>query len=292
MSDAAEPKVEPGGLDLTDPARVSARELAEFRAHYTKTKEGQNRSYEFWFEHRPDVVKRHKARTVQWHSGPPSCLSSLSAMHQYIIQAFSDGIEYELVLSRNRGALKSDVLDLISVAFIHAGHPGMYMVADTVGEQLREYEEVPGRRFPEGWGFDPHAFTSGMDFTQLEASPDDIAALLAWYRQTLGSVPGHVSFLASYRPDLLKAYRNRYEHAIAESLPKEMMAYTQIQFNTYRGFASALRENVLLAKSFVMSRSQVLDAMLSAVLYAGANALDVAQDAAGDLLPLFEDRPS
>jgi hypothetical protein len=51
-----------------------------------------------------------------------------------------------------------------------------------------------------------------------------------------------------------------------------------------RGFRHGIRENVLLGRALGMTREQLLDAICFAVLNAGANALDVVEEAAGDVL--------
>ncbi|MGH2926906.1 MAG: hypothetical protein ACRDL8_01745, partial [Solirubrobacteraceae bacterium] len=108
--------------------------------------------------------------------------------------------------------------------------------------------------------------------------------LLSWYERTLHEVPRHASFLARYRPSLLKAYRDRYEHAIRDSLPKQMLPYLLLGHNVVRGFAGGIRENVLLGRALGMTREQLLDSICHAVLHAGVEALDVVDEAAGDLL--------
>ncbi len=284
--------VEPGapeGLELLNAESITPEEIEQFRAFYSDTKHSQNRSYEFWFQYRPEVVKRHKARTIHWNTGRKSLCSPLGPLHYYVIRAFPDGIEYEMILAQTLGAKKSDLLDLLSVAFIHSGHPGMYAVADTVSEFLSSYEEQEGLGFPDGWEFDPHAFDSGMDYTSLTASQEDLDALFGWYERMIGYVPKHVQMLAEFRPDLLKAYRNRYEHAIKESMPKQMMPFLHINYNVIRGFSDGIRENVLLGRTLGLTKSQILDAIFSAVLQSGANALDVAYDSVGDLLRAYDE---
>jgi hypothetical protein len=267
--------IEPGGLDLASPDAVSAEELARFRQFYSDTKGSQNKSYEFWLEFAPDVVKRHKARTVQWYLGEQTTVQVLSMIHQYTIRGFAEGIEYEMQLARRLGSLRTDVLDTLSIAFIHSGHPGMYE-ATLTAPLLRNWvpEPVDRPRFPAAWAFDRDAFRSGMDFETLECTPDDIAALRSWYLDVAGEVPAHVEVMAKYRKDLLKAYRNRYEHAIRESLPAQMMPYLGLHYNVYRGFDGGIRENILLARALGLTREQVLNAIFSAVLHGGANVLD------------------
>jgi hypothetical protein len=277
------------GLDLSKPDVTTAEELAAFREAYRAANKGTLASYEFWAEFRPDVLKRHKARTPHYripedgerHPVP----GLLAAIHHYAVVAFGDGVAYECRLAQTRGALRSDILDTLSVAFIHAGHPGMFAVAGSA-EHLRSYVDPPaGERFPAGWEFDPRAFESGMDFSTPEASEEDLDRLRDWYLRTIGEVPRYVRFLAGARPGLLKAYRDRYEHAIRDSLPKQMMPFLMLQHHVVRGCRDGIRENVLLGRAFGMTRTQLLNAICSAVLFAGAEALGVVGEAAGDVLP-------
>lgn len=272
------------GLDLLHPDATTASEVAQFRAYYDQIKKEQNLSYEFWLQFRPDVLKRHKARTVAYTLGPRSACGALAALHQYIIVAFRDGIRYEMELARSLGATQSDVLDVISIAFVHSSHPGMYEVY-TLADYLREFGSTRGANaFPEHWRFDTTALSSGMDYGSLDCSPDDLAHLYDWYERCLGEVPKHVTWLGRTRPELLKAYRNRYEHAIRDSLPVQMLPYLLLHYNVIRGSRDGIRENVLLASYLGMSKLEIENSICSAVLHAGAEQLSVVYEAAGDLL--------
>jgi hypothetical protein len=271
------------GLDVTRPDEMTAAEVEAYRAQYTGSNKGLLDSFEFWLEFRPDVLKRHKARTRHYSSAlEPShpLVELLGAIHQYTIMAFREGVAYEVRLAQTNGALRSDILDTLSVAFIHSGHRGMYAAA-SYSEYLREYEDPPAdaARFPQGWRVDPAAFHSGM-----EASGEDMERLLDWYERTLGEVPRYVWFLTRHRPGLLKAYRDRYEHAIRDSLPCQMLPWLMLNYNVVRGFREGIRENVLLGRALGMTREQLLDAICFAVLHAGVDALGIAEEAAGDVL--------
>jgi hypothetical protein len=275
------------GLDVSNPDVTTPEEIASYRAEYTGSNKGLIESFEFWLEFRPDVLKRHKARTRHFSSltEPTShVVQILTAIHQYTIMGFREGVAYEIRLAQNLGATRADILDTLSVAFIHSGHRGMY-AANAYADYLRSYEDPePTERFPADWSVEPHAFDSGMDFSTRDASEQDMEHLRGWYRETIGEVPAHVEFLARHRPSLIKAYRDRYEHAIRDSLPKQMLPYLLLNYNVVRGFRGGIRENVLLGKAMGMRREQLLDAICFAVLHAGINALDVAHEAAGDLL--------
>lgn len=273
-------------MDVSRPDVTTPHEIAAYRAEYVRTNKGLLDSFEFWLEFRPDVLKRHKARTRHFRSTekPDRPLPGLlAAIHQYTVAAFEQGIAYEIRLSQTMGAMRTDILDTLSVAFIHSGHPGMYAAAASANYLGAYVDPAPSDRFPAGWSFDPNAFGSGMDFSRREASPGDMVRLQEWYERTVGEVPRYVRFLARHRPGLLKAYRDRYEHAIRDSLPKQMLPYLLLHHDVVRGFGDGIRENVLLGRALGMTREQLLDAICSAVLHAGAGALGIVEESAGDL---------
>ena len=279
------------GLDVSNPDETTPEEIAAYRAIYTGTNKGLLDSFEFWLEFRPDVLKRHKARTRHFRTTREPdypLVQLLTAIHQYAIGAFREGVAYEVRHAQAEGALLTDIIDTLSVTWIHSGHRGMFAAA-AYSDYLRSYVDPPLRqRFPESWTFDPHAFDSGMDFSSRDATAEDMDALQDWYQRTLGELPAHVRFLAVNRPGLLKAYRDRYEHAIRDSLPKQMVPYMLLCHNVVRGFGPGIRENVLLGRALGMTREQLLDAICFSVLHAGINALDLVDEVAGDVLATID----
>jgi hypothetical protein len=275
------------GLDVSNPDVTTPEEIEAYRAEYLGTNKGLLDSFEFWLEFRPDVLKRHKARTRHFRTAREPdfpLVQILAAIHQYTIDAFAEGVAYEIRLARSLGATRADILDTLSVAWIHAGHRGMYAAA-ACADYLRDYDDpAPTERFPAGWRLEPEVLSSGLDFSTRDATAAEMELLQDWYLRTLGEVPPYVRFLAAHRPGLLKAYRGRYEHAIRDSLPTQMLPYLLLNHNVVRGFRDGIREHVLLGRALGMSREQLLDAICFAVLHAGVNALDVVEDAAGDVL--------
>jgi hypothetical protein len=275
------------GLDVTQPDVTTAEEIEAYRAEYTGSNKGLLDSFEFWLEFRPDVLKRHKARTRHFSSVTEPrhpLVGLLGAIHQYTVSGFREGIAYEIRLAQTNGALRTDILDTLSVAFIHSGHRGMYAAA-AYKDYLRDYVDPDAPdRFPVNWTFIPGLFDSGMDYTSRDATDEDMDKLMSWYQRTLGEIPRYAQFLAEHRPGLLKAYRDRYEHAIRDSLPAQMLPWLMLNYNVVRGFGEGIRENVLLGRALGMSREQLLDAICYGVLHAGANALGIVEQAAGDVL--------
>jgi hypothetical protein len=260
----------------------------EVRARNLATKGSVNQSYEFWWEFRPEVVDLHTARTRHFYVGGRHAVQALTCMHHYVQVGFEEGIEYEMRLARSRGASRTDVLDTLSVAFLHSGHPGIYRLARTV-PFLRDFEAEDSQTppFPANWSFDPDILRSGMDFSTPEASHADIEAVLNWYESTVKEVPVHVRFLAERRPDLLKAYRHRWELAIRESLPVQMLPYLLLVHHLWKGSADGVRENILLGRALGLNRTQLLDAACSSVLHAGGEALDLFARVAVDMIDSF-----
>jgi hypothetical protein len=276
------------GLDVSNPDVTTPEEIAAFHDAYERTNKGRLDSFEFWIEFRPDVLKRHKARSRFFfgaQAGQYPLPGQLLAIHQYAIEAFTGGIGYEIRLAHSNGAQRSDILDALSVAFIHSGHAGMYAARAEAAQALRQYEDPPvSDRFPSNWDVDPDAFRSGMDYSIREATPEDIASLMRWYERELGEVPRSARLLAHHRPNLLKAYRNRYEHAIRGSLPKQMLPYLLLNHNVVRGNADGIREHALLGRAVGMTTEQLLDSVSLAVLFAGIEVLGIVEEAAGDIL--------
>jgi hypothetical protein len=112
-------------------------------------------------------------------------------------------------------------------------------------------------------------------------SPTELRAVQDWYQATLGEIPPHVKFLAAHRPDLLKAYRQRFETCVRE-LPKQIVPTTLLHYHVIRGFASGIRDNVVLARAFGVSKQLVLNTIGSASL-TGIEGFDLVDDAAGDI---------
>jgi hypothetical protein len=286
MSKSTSPS--PDGLIYDHPDVTTEAEINEFREFYIRTKGYSLPAFEFWLEFRPDVLKRYRSGTrfatsAEEKSHPlPHVLAML---HYYAIRGYHEGILYEVKLCQSMGATKGEILDTLAFAFIHGSPLGMNFVATSSTEYIRNWSEPPQMdRYAQGWSFDPDAFKSGMDFSTAETNAAEMERLTKWYASTLGEVPKYVTFLKQHRPEMLKAYRNRFEHAVREALPKQMVPYLLLNYNAIRGFSDGIREAVLLARHFEMTRPQILDAITWAFYYGGVDALSIVDDVAGDIL--------
>lgn len=280
------------GLDMSSPDTITQEEIQAFRDHYVYTKGYSIPAFEFWLDFRADILKRYRA-TVPFMttSNEPKCLvkNCLNMLHHYAIVGYEDGILYEVLLSKRRGATRGEVLDTLAIAFIHGGPLGSRFVSTSSADFLKNWQDEPysadnAARWPTRWVQDASALRSGMDFSTKSASKADIAALFGWYEKTTGEVPRHVQMLAELRPDFLKSYRDRYENILRGGLPKQMLPYLMLHYNLERGHGDGIRENVLLCKAFGMSREQIIDGFAWSSIYAGVEALGLAHEVAGDIV--------
>ncbi len=197
----------------------------------------------------------------------------LGAIHQYTVMAFREGdrlrdpprADQRRAAHRHpRHALRSPSSTRATAACTRPPPTRDY---------LRDYDDPPAGsagRFPAAGRFDPRAFDSGMDYSTREASAErhgapcrtGTSARSARCRATSASS-------RATGPGLLKAYRDRYEHAIRDSLPKQMLPWLLLNYDVVRGFRDGIRENVLLGRALGMTREQLLDAICYGVLHAG-----------------------
>ena len=271
------------GLDLLSPDETTDVEVEAFRDYYESRLGYLLPALGFWLENDPSVLKRYRLQAAQSTSKP---ITALGMLHFYAVNAYEDGILYEIRNSRAWGATKAQVLETLATSFIHAGPRGMRYVAAAATDELRDYEPTGDEmQFPEGWAPDPDALRSGLDFTRGELLPGEREQLEEWYRKTIGEVPGWVEFLAAHRPAVLKAYRSRLENSIRDALPKQVLPWLLIQLNTARGLRDGIREWALVGKAFGIADEDIVDAVVWGVGYGGgADVATVARDALSDVL--------
>ena len=281
------------GLIVEQPDTITQEEIANFRAYYARTKGQSLPGFELLLVHRPDALKRFR-NSVRQTSSPEFRDKMLPVVmqhfHQYIINGYLEGIRYQMNLCRAAGATRAEILDVIVLAFLRGNAFGINSVAAALGDTLDTYEEVGiAERWPEGWAHDAEAFKSGIDFTHPEFDAADRDALFGWYEGLIGEVPQHVEYMAKHTPVLLKAYRNRYEHA-TKALPKQHVPYLLLNSSVSRGLMSGIRENMLLCKAFGVERQRVLDVTGWATFhFSGVEALGPLNEGVADILEAWGD---
>lgn len=275
------------GLDLSQPDVTTPEEIDTFRRISESQLGMQQDGLDFWLDTRPDVLKRYRSWAQQLRVRAPGEHPSLlnangpAILITYALLGFEDGLRYG-VHGLSRNFTRAEAFDILALAFRYVGPRGMAAIAKAA--KGHEWTEPTAPVvWPEGWAYDPDALHSGVDFRTPGASAEDVRKIEAWYDRVLGEVPTHIRFLGRYRPELLKAYRDRYENTL-RVLPKQIEPYVQIQLAVQRHSTSIIREGVLLARGFGMPKEQVLEAMSWGTFYGGTEALDFAHEAADDLL--------
>ena len=251
---------------------------------------------EFWAELRPEALKAYR-RAIETTVGPEGFDSGLggasafAVLHTYTVLAYPQGVLYEIISARSRGATKAEVTDVLSVAWLHSGTAGMNTAAAAVREYMRSWEPAepgPGMPFPAGWAADPGAFRAGLDFNDMTTvTGAELEALENWHQRVQGAVPAYVPFLARHYPVALKVFRARYESVLTQcSLPKQMIAVCFLHTAAFRQQPDAVRRAAAMAKAFGVTRGQALHALASAHRYLGDLFADAAFEPAA---ALFED---
>jgi hypothetical protein len=251
---------------------------------------------QFMSDLRPEAFKAYR-RAIETTVGPEGFESGLRGasafawLHTYTVLAYQQGILYEIISARKRGATKTQVADTLSVAWLHSGTVGINAAAEVAHEYMRSWDEnepAPGMTFPEGWAADPDAFRSGLDFTDMSTITDaELRSLENWHWRVQGGVPKYVTFLARQYPVSLKVFRARYETVLTQcSLPKQMIAVMFLHTAAAKQNADALRRSAIMAKTFGVTSGQALHALGIIQRLLG----DLFSDAGfGPIADLFED---
>jgi len=280
------------GLDLSNPDSITTEERETFARHFERFLGRAHVGHEFWLNHdRPGVLKRYRLFTDAINPSTPTQPFDPNGpgfVAMYALMGYEPGVKYTVHACQKVGLTRSEILEMLAVAYIWIGPRGM----ETVANALKDYEWVePERslRLPRGWGPNPDAFTSGLDFSTPTMTEGELADLREWYSRTEGEIPRYVQFLGQHRPELLKGYRNRFESALRE-LPIQTMPYAMIHFNVGRGNGPGIREGVLLARGFGMTKEEVFQAIGWGALYGGMEAVTIADEAVGDAFSAWPSR--
>lgn len=278
------------GLDLSRPDETSTAEWAAYQARQRAQMGAVLATPHLIGRYRPDAVKRWVAQTDAAMTAD-SLRTNLRYLHYYAVVGHTDGVLYEMSLAAQDGHRRDEVIDTLTLATLHSPSFGLHYMAERVGAALDQYVERDSPfAWPTGWMIDPEAMRSGMDFTQRSTTAREISALREWWLRVAGEVPAHVDFLATHRPELLKANRGRLETA-ARALPVQMVAWLLLHFEVVRGHEPGIREAALVARGLGMRRTHGVDAVTSAMLYAGQGGISTAAQAAGPVFAAWSDDP-
>jgi hypothetical protein len=76
-----------------------------------------------------------------------------------------------------------------------------------------------------------------------------------------GEIPKWVTFMGREHPDVLKAYRLRWEGSFRGALPKQVMPFVMIYQSVANGYRDRLRSAPLLARVWGVTRDWIMLAL-------------------------------
>jgi hypothetical protein len=267
-------------MNVSEPEVTTPEELEAFFGFTDQPTGRPLESYALWAELRPDVLKRllnfvhHIHDSESW-----SC--PLPYLNIYAVGGWPEGVRYIMRICQpstfltGPGYSKDAVIETLALSFYLAPTWGTVITADAVRDGLAAYREPePGAPspFPDGWRVAPEELKAGLDYSTPELTAADLRALRDWYERVLGEVPKSIELYAKYRPQLLKADRNRWENIVRRGLPNQMLAYLHIHHEVWRGSAEGTREALLLARGLGMAKNHAVDAIYYSGSFLGGTA--------------------
>ena len=182
------------GLDLSTPTEITPAEIDAFRGHYATQFEAPHKGLDWWLDRNPEVLKRYRLYCSLTLRVQPAVMGG-GTLAFYMLNGFVTGVRYVMHSFLNDGLSKAQALEMIAVAFVHAGPRGMQALAEAMeGLEFPEHPDPPAR-FPGGWAVDREAFRSGLDWSTVDLSEDEkasttgICARSARFRPTSASSP-------------------------------------------------------------------------------------------------------
>jgi hypothetical protein len=278
------------GLDLNRTGALTEEEIRANAAFYTQTLGTSLRWNDFWNENGPDQLRRYRrfvdVSTPGRYEGSARRVDGFGFLPLYANQGFAFGVAY-LLRTRNRlGLTRAQCMEGVAMAFLVCGPLGM----DTIALALQDFDWIEPDQpatYPDSWAADPAAFASGLDFSSPELTSAELRTLEDWYRQVLGEVPAYVRFLGRERPAVLKAMRSRWENCFV-TLPKQFMPVSMLHYAVTTNAKEGIRENVLLAKAFGVSKPITLNLICSALINGWTHPASLIEDAAGDVFQTWD----
>ena len=272
------------GLDTSRLDVTTVQEWERWRQHDTRYRGYPLPTYDLIIKlGRPDVVKRWFLQLPAFYDPDRAFNSTAGWVHWYALTGFREGVLYEIDNCESQGHTRDEVVEMLALAFLHApAAKGMWDLHDDVPKRIERYQPETMIQYPDGWAPDPEFFKAGLDYSTMDIQPGEVESIADWYMDVCGEVPEWVGFLGSVRPNLLKAYRHRFENTV-RVMPKQMMPWILLQFEALRGHEAGIREAVLLCKGFGVRKQEAMNAVAWAMLYGGHGCMSTVSRAAGDV---------
>jgi hypothetical protein len=279
------------GLDMTSLDGATAEEVAAFDQTYIQRHGRVHGGLSYMIRQRPDALKAFRLYVRTAYEFPEAEETRFGIAPGFFLYyahlGFLPGVVYLIRGSQGGGMSREDCQDWLGLACLVLGPAGFERIADALDgyEWIEQESRVTA---PDGWDPNLDTLRSGVDFGDMRLLPGEAELIEAWYDRWLGEVPPWVGFLAKHHPDVLKVQRLRFERAL-KVLPKQTLPLSMLHFRLMRGDTATIRENVLMARGFGVSKIQVVRTIAGAMEYGGEEAVAVAASILGNEL---DDWPS
>lgn len=272
------------GLDLLQPDVMTDEEWNRHAGIAAQPGGSPLPSYAVWRTlGRPDVYKRWMNQVYHLHNSESFSFSAYVVY--YAIAGWENGYRYILKGCEKKYS-KQTIVEMLAAGFLHSPTMGMYELAPVIAETLAAYEgpadPVP---WPSNWKVEPQEFDSGLDFTKPKMTDEEYRSLEDWYVRVCGEVPGFVKFMGEHRPQVLKAWRARFENVVEKALPNQAFIYLLLHYEVVRMNPVGIRDNVLLARGMGLTKEQVVDCLTyGSTVFGGSGGYGLIETAVGSIL--------
>ncbi len=240
-----------------------------------------------------DYVPPQFAKAHRWGSdmfGRPEleniALLGVGTLAAYLVLEWETGILNQFQVLRRNGMSKAQIMEIVMFVQLYGGMRQMGHVYRAVGDLLPVFAEPanPPAKFPAIWNVDPDAFKCGLDQSTRAFTEQYREALTGWYERNIGYVPDSIAIGLEMDPEFMKMNRMKWENAIV-TLPRQVAPQVMIRINMISGNVEGLRESVLLARNWGISRQHVINGIFAATMYfTGFEGLHNASQAVRDVL--------
>lgn len=213
-------------------------------------------------------------------------LLGVGTLAAYLILDWETGIFNQFQVLRRNGMSKKQIMEIVMFVQLYGGMRELGRVYRAIGESLPAFAEPtdPPAKFPDNWDVDPDAFRCGLDMSTRAFTEQDGQAITAWYERNIGYVPESITVGLEMHPEFMKMNRVKWESAIV-TLPKQVAPQVMIRINMVNGNVEGLREAVLLAKAWGISRQHVINGIYAGAIYfTSFEGLYIASKATRDIL--------
>jgi hypothetical protein len=224
----------------------------------------------FNIDYNPAGFKRYRAMVLAM---TPVVPRGIFALHIFAIVGYRNGMEYEVIMARQVGWSKKEVIQVLNFSAIMGGSNGMAGVADTLLPILatwdddRETGEVP---FPDNWHVDPDILKSGIAIDSTsDWSEADMEAHKAWHQKNFGEVPRYVEAWQRLAGAPYKVNRTRFEVAAGATLPAQMYPLLLAHASAWLERPGGLRQALKWAKNLGVTQPQIVAVLDVAFFWGG-----------------------